>query len=105
MLRTEMYREMERLLAVGCAFVIPVMTFRRLTRRKFAAATATFREDNQLTARQFGFQRLAVSGPSDVIVFFETTAFYVPRLTFVHDRRPRIRYFYWERQNLKFTRI
>lgn len=97
-IRTEIYREMERLRTFGCAFVIPVVALCRLGRRKLAGAGASFWEDDQLTAGQLGFQRLAVPGPPNEIIVLQVVALDLPTLSLANDHRPRIRHFYQERE-------
>jgi len=86
---------MERVRTVGSAFVISVMILGRLGRREIAAAGFALWVDNQLTAGQLRFQRLAISGPPNVIIVLQIVALDAPRLPLVHDPRSRIRHFYW----------
>lgn len=88
-LQTEVYRQVESVRIVG-AFVFAVVVLGRLTRRELAAVGARFRDNDQLTAGQLGFQRLAVPGPSDGIIVLQVVALDTPLLSLAHELRPLI---------------
>lgn len=83
-LRTEEYRKVEKFWTVGGAFVISLMILGRLGRRELAAAGTGL--DDQLTAGQLRFQRLAIPGPPNEIIILQIDALDFPSLALVHDR-------------------
>lgn len=94
-LRTEVYRKVEKFWTVG-AFVISIMVLGRLGRREFAAAGTGL--DDQLTTRQFRFQRLAIPSPPNGIIILQIHALDFPRLSLAHDLVSFI--FHWGKKKI-----